>query len=105
MENLHGVLEEKATKINQIKTKQINQKLNYYLVNQIIRELPFEVNKNFYGAIAKHMIRIGLKRFKECVAAAVKAYNPEKYLMKCLVNESRSAGCDPRTGSQSNFTG
>lgn len=104
---IQDVLEKKHMEIKKRATNQINQinKLNFNQINQIIQRLPFQINPAFAGAVAKHLIRIGLPRFNQCVEAAKRAYNPERYLMRCLVNENRLKGCDPQTGSQSNFTG
>lgn len=72
--------------INQIKN------ITYGQVADLIKKLPFEVNQKFVGAIAKHIRKVGPDRFNECVEASAKARYPERYLMKCLVNENQACG-------------
>lgn len=88
MQSIKNPLGVRTKQINQIvKNNQVNQ-ISYTEARNVILKLPFKINPKFYGAVCGHLHRIGQERFFEIAAdTLLKAYNKERYFMKCLVNE------------------
>ena len=88
MQDIKLTLGARAKQINQINiNNQVNQ-ISYTEARNVITRLPFKINPNFYGAVAKHLHRMGADRFYEYAAKALECgYNKERYFMKCLKND------------------
>lgn len=59
----------------------------YRQAYQIIDNMPFSINKDYYKLVAWQLNRVGNARFQHYVQAAAKARSPERYLMVCLKND------------------
>lgn len=91
----YGKIKKKSPGCGKVENRVDNPKLHtpaYLKIRAAITNLPFVINKKFHNAVAAHIMRIGFNRFEQCANRAINARDPERYLMKCLVNENQACG-------------